>query len=377
MPVPAVPTDIFIEIGVAGMHCVFTAISHLLQAIPYFTDGAVQEPSAAVPDEDTQPRRSSRPNKGKKSSPVPSFRPDATLVNPPNTPKAKTRAKTKSADLYEAYLTRANVSTEGANEKSSFWEDFDPHERIRHIREWGKVARGGRVVTESTDGRYGYGPVRKTPERLAATGRIRDGLTRQRGTRTRPSTGPTGCIIWLIRCKKINDGPARGQSQVRLLKMDDPEWHTGDRTERFGIQELRSCDDRWSPERMRDPNCRDWIVPGCHLDSDGLPILPTSIEKPSTCIRSALRRIIAAEMKQRSLIFRDGSRNGRLDSGGLPVLVTSIERPTRVDGSPNGPRTGRLGSQPSEMPNKLEMLHDQSEKKDTFPAVVEKMKRQI
>ncbi|KAJ6527424.1 hypothetical protein B0H19DRAFT_1083970 [Mycena capillaripes] len=36
-------------------------------------------------------------------------------------------------------------------------------------------------VTESTDGRYGYGPVRETLEGLAATGRIRDGLT--------PSTG--------------------------------------------------------------------------------------------------------------------------------------------------------------------------------------------
>ncbi|KAJ6562056.1 hypothetical protein B0H19DRAFT_1068740 [Mycena capillaripes] len=54
-------------------------------------------------------------------------------------------------------------------------------------------------VTESTDGRYGYGPVRKTLERLAATGRIRDGLTRQRGHPYPSVYGSTGCIIRPIR----------------------------------------------------------------------------------------------------------------------------------------------------------------------------------
>ncbi|KAJ6527120.1 hypothetical protein B0H19DRAFT_1084166 [Mycena capillaripes] len=90
-------------------------------------------------------------------------------------------------------------------------------------------------MTESTYGRYGYGPVRESLGGFAATGRIRDGLARIRSTRTRCIIRPirraknTGARVprcslavnnLTIKCQKVGGGPILLNLKCGYVKRD-------------------------------------------------------------------------------------------------------------------------------------------------------------
>ncbi|KAJ6585945.1 hypothetical protein B0H19DRAFT_1060123 [Mycena capillaripes] len=90
-------------------------------------------------------------------------------------------------------------------------------------------------MTESTYGRYGYGPVRESLGGFATTGRIRDGLARIRSTRTRCMIRPirraknTGARVprcslavnnLTIKCQKVGGGPILLNLKCGYVKRD-------------------------------------------------------------------------------------------------------------------------------------------------------------
>ncbi|KAJ7879865.1 hypothetical protein B0H13DRAFT_1892029 [Mycena leptocephala] len=88
---------------------------------------AAQEPSAAVPEE-ARLRRSSRKTKPT-SPPAPILPPDASLINPPNSPKAKTRSKRKETTHWpspQITVTAKVGSGRSANAFSVLAEDPRP-----------------------------------------------------------------------------------------------------------------------------------------------------------------------------------------------------------------------------------------------------------
>ncbi|KAJ7822150.1 hypothetical protein B0H13DRAFT_2376775 [Mycena leptocephala] len=125
---------------------------------------AAQEPSAAVPEE-ARPRRSSRKTK-LTSPPAPILPPDASLINPPNSPKAKTRSKRKETTHRpspQITVTAKVGSGRSANafsvlaEDPVITEDDALPQKVTAVTRAGHVGSGARGMrggtgTESTRG---------------------------------------------------------------------------------------------------------------------------------------------------------------------------------------------------------------------------------
>ncbi|KAJ6563832.1 hypothetical protein B0H19DRAFT_1067447 [Mycena capillaripes] len=105
------------------------------------------------------------------NNPAPANEPSASEL------AAQVQALTK---LVESNLLHSKTATVGSKKKRG---------TIYHyIAGYRKGSDPCPSMTESTYGRYGYGPIRESLGGFAATGRIQDGLARTRSTRTRPST---------------------------------------------------------------------------------------------------------------------------------------------------------------------------------------------